>query len=113
MLKLRVKAGVTLDGLDTSILPGFLALCYFLETIVGATEVTITSGLDGTHKPGSLHYVGQALDIRSKTYPKVGVSQVIQEFKKTYDTEYDLIWENPGQPNEHLHLEFDPGNKNH
>jgi hypothetical protein len=113
LVKLHFKPEVKLDGLDTSILPGFLALCHFMETILGLDTVTVTAALDGTHKVGSLHYVGRALDIRCKPYPPVKVSEVVQAFKKTYDAEYDLIWENPGTPNEHLHLEYDPGNQNH
>ena len=113
MVLLRFKYGVVVGVLDTNLLPGLLSLCHFMETILGVHEITITSVNDGTHKPGSLHYSGQAIDIRSKIYPKPEVSRVVQEFKKLYDAEYDLIWENPGEPAEHLHLEFDPGNTNY
>jgi len=116
MLLLHFKPGTEVTLLDTNLLPGLLSLCHFMETILGITEGTVTSVNDGVHKVGSLHYVGRAIDIRSKIYPPALVSQVVQAFKKLYNTTehpYDLIWENPGQPGEHLHLEYDPGNKNH
>jgi len=108
MVLLLFKPGVAVNRLDTSILPGLLRLCYFMETILGTSSVTVTSVNEGPHKSGSLHFVGKALDIRSKYYPPDKVAEVVAAFKAEYDREYDLLWENQGQPNEHLHLEFDP-----
>ena len=113
MVLLRFKLGVLVEKLDTQLLPGLLALCHFMETILGVREVWITSVNDGVHKPGSLHAEGRAVDIRCKQYVASQVEQVVAEFKSFYDADYDLIWENRGLPNEHLHCEYDPENRNH
>lgn len=112
MVVLRFKDGVRVHTLDTQLLPGLLSLCQMMEEVLGLREVWITSVNEGVHKRLSLHYFGQAVDIRTKPYPRDKVQQVLDGFKRFYDREYDLIWENKNLPAEHFHLEFDPGNKN-
>ena len=112
MILLRFKAGVVVRQLDTALLPGLIMLCGVMERILDVNEIWITSVQDGTHKSQSLHNAGRAIDIRCKIYPPEKVRAVVDEFKAFYDAEYDLIWESQGKPWEHLHLEFDPGNRN-
>ena len=108
MLLLEFKAGTVVRLIDAALLPGLIALMTFMESILDITKLTITSVNEGRHMSGSLHYQGRALDIRSKIYPPEKVAEVVSEFKKLYDKDYDLIWESQGKPNEHLHLEYDP-----
>ena len=112
MVLLHFKDGVGIHTLDTRLFPGLLSLCQMMEEVLEIKEVWITSVNEGQHKRGSLHYVGQAVDIRTKPYPREKVQQVLDAFKRFYDSEYDLIWEYKDLPAEHFHLEFDPGNKN-
>lgn len=112
MILLRFKEGVVVKQLDTALFPGLLVLSQIMERILEVNEIWITSVQDGKHKSQSLHNAGRAVDIRSKIYPPEKVQQVVDEFKAVYDSEYDLIWESQGRPWEHLHLEYDPGNKN-
>jgi len=111
MAVLRFKPGTKVETLDTNLFAGLLALVHNLVTEFGG-EVVITSVNDGVHKIDSLHYVGRAVDIRCKYYDRARLSRVIAEFKRQYDEYYDLVWERPGTPGEHLHCEYDPGNRN-
>ena len=112
MVALRFKAGTLVARLDTTLFPGLLAFCQIAEEVLGINEVWITSVNEGRHKSQSLHYAGRAVDIRRNIYPEDLAKEVTRRFKALYDSEYDLIEEAVGQPNEHWHLEFDPGNKN-
>lgn len=65
---------------------------------------TITSGVDGTHKAGSLHYSGDALDWRIWESNAAGVtSQIVGELAGYLGADYDVILES-----DHIHVEYDP-----
>ena len=108
MVLLNFKQGTVVRLLDTALIPGLVALLTFMESILDITEITVTSVNEGRHMSGSLHYQGRALDIRSKIYEPEKVAKVVAEFKQFYDRDYDLIWEAQGEPNEHLHLQYNP-----
>jgi conjugal transfer mating pair stabilization protein TraG len=71
-------------------------------------DTVITSANDGEHMEGSLHYSGRALDFRTKHAQGVmkGIHLAIQ--KRLAPVGFDVIWEAQENPNEHLHLEWDP-----
>ncbi len=104
---LKFKPGVEVKLLDTLLLRGLVALAEMFER-AGVPELTITSVNDGTHKVGSFHYTGLAVDIRSKVIDPAVVERVRKHFLDLYDFDFDLIWESRGLVNEHLHLEYDP-----
>ena len=67
-------------------------------------DVIITSGTDGKHMVGSKHYVGQALDFRTK-YEGVDQTVVdlwIKRFSDRLGPDYQVIREV-----DHLHVEWD------
>jgi len=69
----------------------------------------ITSAQDGKHMAGSKHYDGLAIDLRSKNLPsKAEKKRVLEELKDGMTEQYDVILENEGKPQEHIHVEFDP-----
>lgn len=106
---LRFKPGVVVDILDTRLFPGLLALCNIMEEVLGPLgRIWITSVNEGRHKSGSFHFVGRAVDIRCKFYRREDVSEIVNRFRSS-SGEYMLLWENPGEPNEHLHFQFDQG----
>ena len=60
-------------------------------------HVFVTSIRDGNHWGGSLHYDGNAFDIRP--FQKVSA----QEIKKRLGENYDVV-----QEKHHIHIEYDP-----
>ncbi len=100
---LHFKSGTVVSQLDTRLLPGLLRLCALMEAELGITELTITSVTDGVHKPNSKHYVGRAVDIRTKFFEDTVLRRVVDQFAAAG---YLLLWESIGTPNEHFHLEY-------
>lgn len=85
-------------------------------------DLVVTSGTDGTHKVGSKHYTGQAIDVRSHTFRGEDklqfVGAVIGRFGdplalatstgpgfQTADRKWLGILEGQGTPNEHFHFQ--------
>jgi len=73
-------------------------------------DCVVTSLRDGTHKPGSWHYSGWAADLRSKHLGSEAIKGVLLEaLLLALGSQWEVILEHLGKPNEHLHLE--PSNK--
>lgn len=66
-------------------------------------SVVVTEGTGGRHSAGSLHYVGLALDLRTRDIPGVTVSAIWAQLRSSLGMEYDVVLES-----DHLHLEFQP-----
>lgn len=60
---MKIKKGVQLAGLDKRMRVPLIAAELAYKDL--GYEMTITSGLEGTHSAGSLHYYGLAVDIRT------------------------------------------------
>jgi len=71
------------------------------------TECVITSGVGMKHSKRSLHYVGLALDYRTKGVSDGVVRNILQDLKEALPV-CDIIHEHKGEPQEHLHIEMDP-----
>lgn len=69
--------------------------------------MVVTSVSDGQHMEGSLHYKGLAFDLRTKG-TGVARSLLIDIKNKLQPLGYDVILENEGGDNEHIHVEYDP-----
>lgn len=67
-------------------------------------EVVITSLNDSQHMAGSLHYLGQAVDFRTRTLTLNQLNQIVAELKnRLYPLGYDVVLES-----DHIHIEYDP-----
>lgn len=94
-----VKLGVTLIDLDDR-LRRFLTRIDEVFKAYGL-EAVITSGTDGEHMPGSLHYKGRAIDLR---LPPINyVAQVMKKLKDVLGKDFDVVLEK-----DHIHVEHDP-----
>ena len=66
-------------------------------------EAVITSILDGTHGKHSLHYIGDAFDMRTFIYSHSELSKIVQELTTQLGSNYDVVLES-----DHIHIEYDP-----
>ena len=102
---IKLKSGVRLRGLRPE-----MALAHTIVAAVYAdytTDCVITSANDSGHGWGSLHFAGAALDYRTNTVPDLVVKQELQlTIASALGEDFDVILENVGLPQEHLHVEY-------
>lgn len=65
--------------------------------------LVITSGTDGVHKRGSLHYPGKALDYRVRYFDEATRRKVANILQYRLGQSYDVILKST-----HMHVEHDP-----
>ncbi|TET65819.1 hypothetical protein E3J49_00645 [Candidatus Bathyarchaeota archaeon] len=65
-------------------------------------ELVITSGLDGTHSPGSLHPYGYAVDLRSRYFKDNEDEVVASELRTKLGDKYNVVLHST-----HIHVEYD------
>ena len=105
---LRLKQGVSLDGLTVPTLSGLLDVAIEYDKI--GCDCWVTSGSegdssDGVHTPTSWHYVGRALDIRMRNVPDHLQSELFNRIKFVLGDTFDVIFY---EGTKHLHVEYDP-----
>lgn len=105
---LRLKPGVRLQSLKPQMLIALSAVSAIWQA-AGAASLTITSANDSRHGQNSLHYAGAAFDFRTNDLPlRLDPRQLAREVKIALGPDFDVLLEDYGQPNEHLHVEWDP-----
>ena len=68
-------------------------------------EIVITSVLDGKHGKNSLHYSGNAFDIRTWIYTTKELIYFVEDLTRELGKDYDVVLES-----DHIHIEYDPDN---
>jgi len=100
-----VKEGANLDDLEPVMDKALLAV-RSAATELGGPAV-ITSGLDGVHSHGSLHYVGKAVDARRVDWPEFNDVDLAARQRtliaNQIGDDFDVIVEPT-----HIHIEYDP-----
>ena len=106
---LKLKEGVKIDGLCPQICVALMA-AHQVYSEAGALEMCITRGSegidgDGVHKNGSLHYTGEAVDLRVL---RIGITpreaaEIARTLNHRLGKDFDVIFEG-----NHIHVEFDP-----
>lgn len=71
-------------------------------------DTVVTSCNDGTHSEFSKHYSGAAFDFRTKHSGGLGKGLAASIRLRLAHIGFDVLFEYPGQDNEHIHVEFDP-----
>ena len=97
MPRFNVKPGV--------ILPPVVNILAIVAEVMEkhAVECTITSGVDGKHKAGSLHYAEKALDFRTRSLNDDLKSRIATECRERLGPGYDFVIEP-----DHYHCEHQP-----
>lgn len=73
-----------------------------------SVDMVVTSGYEGSHNSNSLHYKGRALDFRTKSLTHRQKHDLVAEVRRRGGPDYDVILEDEGELDEHLHVEYDP-----
>lgn len=104
----RFKAGVSITGARAELVLGLvLAEQVFRDW---RAPLVVTSVMDGRHAQGSLHYLGLAADLRSKHLETELRERVLRGLEDTLGPlGFQVLLEDEGESNEHIHLEHDPG----
>lgn len=104
---IKIKPGVRVAGLGAEIL---LAIDVANGVFAGlGLELVITSAVEGSHSRASLHYAGNAVDLRSRHIPTLKRKRLERELRaalgkdRKHEGDYDLVIES-----NHWHLEFQP-----
>ena len=105
--KTKTFPGVDLAGLRPEMTPVLINLERLFHDL--GLECVITSACGGKHGRGSLHYVGLALDFRTKTIKETRAKRrLVRDLRRALGRQYDVLLESEGKRNEHLHVEFQP-----
>ena len=97
-----IKNGVDLRGLSPQMAIAYTIAC----RCYGQYDCVITSASDGKHGLNSLHYKGQALDLRTRHLNGQGLQAVYHKLKESLGEQFDVVLES-----DHIHVEWDPKDK--
>lgn len=103
-----IKNGASIRGLRPEMVFAWTVYCQIMVSLVPDVNAVLTEGTGGKHKVHSLHYVGQAMDLRSNSIPKEAVPRVMVAMQRALGPDFQFILEDKGTPNEHFHVEYQP-----
>lgn len=98
---MRLKHSVKVRGMSVEILLAFV----IANSVYGkhGVECVETSGDDSVHSNTSLHYAGNAIDLRTRDLPPHSKQTVRDEIKDRLTVDYDVVLES-----DHIHIEYQP-----
>ena len=98
-----LKKGVRIVGVKPEIILGIMVVDQIYKDLGHTSGVVVTSIMDGRHSKNSRHYIGLAVDFRTH-----GVADVPSLASKIKDAlpEFYIQVEHLGEPNEHIHAQF-------
>ena len=100
---MQIKPGVSIVGIRPETVVGMVVVdSVYLKH---GTELVLTSITEGKHKTYSLHYVGLAMDTRTRDFKKEDLHDVVADLRASLGEEFDVLLEG-----DHIHIEFQPMN---
>lgn len=99
---MKLKKGVELKGLLPGMRPVLVESDRIWKALGIADGVTITETLGGLHSPGSFHYYGGALDLRSRYFSATQKATAVADLKRSLPG-FDVIAHDT-----HIHVEPGP-----
>lgn len=103
---MKLKGGVRVLGAKPELMIGLQIANDVYER--HGVDMRVTEITGGTHKPGSLHYAGLAADLGTHELAPELRDMILTEIRIAVGEDYDVIVEDAGTPNEHIHIEFQP-----
>jgi len=104
MLRLK-DSSVDPTGLKTETLLGVMVAQSIFSS--HGFDCVMTSINDSRHAAKSRHYIGFAVDVRSKHLPSELKDGILAELRSALPG-FDVLLEQRGTENEHFHMEYDP-----
>lgn len=101
MSTLSIKEGVQLTQLHRRLVLALPTILAVME--IHGSDTTITSGRDGVHSEGSLHYTfpGRAIDLR--IWHLDDAAATVKDLQLALGPDFDVVLEDT-----HIHVELDP-----
>ena len=98
-----LKQGVDINGIKPELI---LAMIIAEPIVAKHAPFVVTSVCDGKHMQTSLHYMGLAMDIRTRDMKPEMIRPCVQELQEALGLQFDVVLEG-----DHIHVEFDPKDK--
>lgn len=114
MASVTFKASVRLKTLTPAL--GYILNVVFLEAdkCDAVPSVVITSVNDSGHSKHSRHYTDEAIDIRTRNFPKSSDRQRFQtSLRRALGDKFTVLFESGGTPNQHIHIQPRKGSTYH
>ena len=100
---LQFKVTTDMTGMHPMMNLALLVINDVFREMVGV-EAVITSGRDGKHSSKSLHYAGQAIDLRTRHMDDAQITIALRELQNRLEPiGFDVILEQ-----DHFHIEYQP-----
>ena len=99
---MSIKDGAEVNGLRVEMLVAWVTA----EKVYSQLNVdcVLTEGTGGKHGVGSLHYVGLAIDLRTRNFLNTRIEkEVADEIRERLGSQYDVVLED-----DHIHIEYQP-----
>jgi hypothetical protein len=100
-VRLELKPGVKVSGISPAMVLAAVVVLCACENL--GVDCVITSCIDGVHRQDSKHYLGNALDFRTRDLTPENGLALATDVRQQLGDEYDVVLEA-----DHLHVEFDP-----
>lgn len=102
----QLKHSVELDDLRPQITLAILVAKDVYSTL--GYDLTITSANDSKHSTTSLHYSGQAIDLRVRGMSQSEMKSVSELIRERLTMHFDVSLESSTTSNAHIHIEYQP-----